>query len=270
MTSPAEAFRSLHRRGEPLLLANAWDAASAAVIEAAGARAIATTSSGVCWAMGAPDGGVLGRDALGVALSRIVAAVDVPVTADIEDGYGPAPADVAETVRVVLDAGAVGINLEDRPGGGRSLFSPADQSARIAAARSAAEQANQPLWINARTDTYLADIGPADERVALTLSLARTYADAGADSLFVPGAIDADTVAALADGPLPLNIMVWPGAPSVAELASLGVARISLGGAIAEAAYALADRAAREMFTVGTYDSTAGGLAYATLNKLLT
>ena len=260
-------FAALHRPGQPLLLANAWDPASAAVIEAAGALALATTSSGVAWANGVPDGGRLGARAMGAALARIVAAVRIPVSADIEDGYGPAPADVAETVRAVLDAGAVGINLEDRAGGSRELFAPADQAARIAAARAAAGDA--PLWINARTDTYLAGIGPAEDRVALTLSLAATYADAGADSLFVPGAIDLDVVKELAQGPLPLNIMVWPGAPSVAELAACGVARISLGGAIAEAAYGLADRAARELFTAGTYDSAAGGLPYATLNKLL-
>ena len=260
-------FAALHRPGDPLLLANAWDPASAAVIEAAGARALATTSSGVAWANGVPDGGRLGARALAAALTRIVAAVSIPVSADIEDGYGPAPADVAGTVRAVLDAGAVGINLEDRAGGARELFTPAEQAARIAAARAAA--GDQPLWINARTDTYLAGIGAPEDRLALTLSLAATYADAGADSLFVPGAIDLAVVTALAQGPLPLNIMVWPGAPSVAELAACGVARISLGGAIAEAAYGLADRAARELFTAGTYDSAAGGLPYATLNKLL-
>jgi 2-methylisocitrate lyase-like PEP mutase family enzyme len=265
----AEAFARLHRKGDPLLLANAWDAASAAVIEAAGASAIATTSSGMAWAMGVPDGGVLGAHGLSSALSRIVAAVSVPVSADIEDGYGAQPRDVAETVRVVVDAGAVGINLEDRPGGQRELFSPAHQAARIAAARAIAEAAGCPLWINARTDTYLVGVGAAEKRVALTLRLAEIYAEAGADSLFVPGAIDPETVAALVAGPLPLNIMVWTGAPPVTELAALGVARISLGGAIAEAAYGLADRAAREMFTTGTYDQTAGGLPYATLNGLL-
>ncbi len=268
-TSKGETFARLHRKGEPLLLANAWDAASAAVIAAAGAKAIATTSSGVAWANGVPDGGRLGPAGLAAALPRIVAAVDLPVSADIEDGYGPGPQHVAETVRVVVGAGAVGINLEDRPGGGRDLFGPTEQAARIAAARSAAEAAGCPLWINARTDTFLAGIGAPEERVALTLKLAGYYADAGADSLFVPGAIEPEAVAALAEGPLPLNIMVWTGAPSVAQLAALGVARISLGGAIAEAAYGLADRAAREMFTSGTYDQTAGGLPYATLNGLL-
>lgn len=269
MNTSAETFAGLHRPGEPLLLANAWDAASAAVIEAAGARAIATTSSGVSWALGARDGGRLGRAALGAAVARIVAAVAVPVTADIEDGYGPTPDDVAATVTAVLDAGAVGVNLEDRLGGTRVLLAPADQAARIAAARAAAVRHGSPLWINARTDTYLAAIGPEADRLALTLSLATLYAEAGADSLFVPGVLDPDTVATLVKGPLPLNVMVGPGAPPVAELAALGVARISLGGAIAEAAYALADRAARELFTAGTYDSTAGGLPYATLNGLL-
>jgi len=263
-----ETFAALHRRGDPVLLANAWDAASAAVIQAAGAKAIATTSSGVAWALGVPDGGLLGAAALGAALGRIVAAVDIPVTADIEDGYGPGPADVAVTVRAALDAGAVGINLEDRAGGQRTLFSPAEQAARIAAARAEAGGAGQPLWINARTDVYLAGIGEPERRLALVLRLAQVYADAGADSLFVPGVTDPGILAALVDGPLPLNAMVSDGAPPVAELAALGVARISLGSAIAQAAYGVADRAARELFTAGSYGGTAGALPYPTLNAM--
>lgn len=263
-----ETFAALHRRGDPLLLANAWDAASAAVIQAAGAPAIATTSSGVAWALGVPDGGILGPQALGAALGRIVAAVDVPVTADIEDGYGPAPADVAVTVRAALDAGVVGINLEDRAGGQRVLFSPTEQAARITAARAEAEGAGQRLWINARTDVYLAGIGEPGQRLALTMRLAQVYADAGADSLFVPGVIDPEILSALVNGALPLNAMVGPGAPPVAELAAVGVARISLGSAIAQAAYGVADRAARELFTAGTYGAAAGALPWPTLNGM--
>ena len=263
-----ETFAALHRRGDPLLLANAWDAASAAVIRAAGAAAIATTSSGMAWALGVPDGGVLGPQALAAALGRIVAAVDVPVTADIEDGYGPAPADVALTVRAALDAGAVGINLEDRAGGQRTLFAPDEQAARIAAARAEADGAGQRLWINARTDVYLVKIGEPEQRLALTLRLAKVYADAGADSLFVPGVTDPAILTALVEGPLPLNAIVNEGAPPIAELAALGVARVSLGSAIAQAAYGVADRAARELFTAGTYGATAGGLPYPTLNGM--
>jgi 2-methylisocitrate lyase-like PEP mutase family enzyme len=197
-----------------------------------------------------------------------VAAVDVPVTADIEDGYGPGPADVAVTVRAALDAGAVGINLEDRAGGQRTLFAPEEQAARIAAARAEAVSAGQPLWINARTDVYLVGVGEPSERLALTQRLAEVYADAGADSFFVPGVVDPEILKALVEGPLPVNAMVSPGALPVAQLAALGVARISLGSAIAQAAYGAADRVARELFTAGTYEATGGGLAWPTLNRM--
>jgi 2-methylisocitrate lyase-like PEP mutase family enzyme len=198
------------------------------------------------------------------SLRRIVAAVRVPVSADVEDGFGPTPGDVAATARAVLDAGAVGINLEDRPGGGSELFTVTEQQERIAAARAV----DGPLWINARTDVYLAGIGDPEERLALTLARAHAYAAAGADSFFVPGIVDVETITALAGGPLPLNVMVSPGTPPVATLADLGVARISLGAGIAQAAYAVADQAARELFAEGTYTTTAGGYPYPRLNGL--
>jgi 2-methylisocitrate lyase-like PEP mutase family enzyme len=260
MISRYEDFAARHRPGAPLLLANAWDAGSAAVIAAAGAPAIATTSSGTAWTNGAPDGGGLGGAALAATVARIVATVAVPVSADIEDGY----ADLAATVRGVLDAGAVGINLEDRPGGGAALFSVEEQVARIAATRATTRE----LWINARTDTYLAQIGDPAGRLALTLDRAAAYAAAGADSLFVPGVVDAETIAALVAGPLPLNVMVHAGALPVAELAALGVARVSLGSAVAQAAYAVADRAARELFGPGTFTETENGFAWDALNEL--
>jgi 2-methylisocitrate lyase-like PEP mutase family enzyme len=180
------------------------------------------------------------------------------VSADIEAGY----ADVAQTVAAVVAAGAVGVNLEDRAGPG-VLFDPAGQAERIAAARRAVP--GQPVWINARTDVFLGGSG----RLAEVLDRAEAYAAAGADSLFVPGLTDLDMLAELVAGPLPLAVMVWPGAPSVAELAGAGVARISLGSAIAQAAYGLAGRAAAEMLSAGTYDSCAGGLPYDTLNAAL-
>ncbi|TCN40516.1 2-methylisocitrate lyase-like PEP mutase family enzyme [Kribbella orskensis] len=242
----ARAFRALHHGSAPLVLPNAWDAGSAKAIEAAGARAIATTSAGVSWALGVEDGGGLSRaDALD-ALRRIVAVVSVPVTADIEAGYGATPADVASTVAEVIEIGIVGINLEDSSNG--SLLEATAQAERIAAAREAAVAAGLDLCINARTDTYLFGDGTG------TLQRAKLYAEAGADVLFIPGVTDPPTIQELVAGsPLPLNIMVGPGAPTVGDLTSLGVARISLGPAITTAAYNLAAATTRELLAAGTY-----------------
>ncbi|MGI5289079.1 isocitrate lyase/PEP mutase family protein [Nonomuraea polychroma] len=264
MSDRAALFHALHRGGEVLVLPNAWDAASAAVIEAAGARAIATTSAGVSWAHGAPDAQGLTRERMVAAVGRIVAAVRVPVTADIEGGYG----DVAATVRAVIEAGAVGVNLEDSPGpDGAPLLSPQDQAERIATARAAADAAWVDVFINARTDVYLS--GAPGDRPAEVAERARVYADAGADGLFVPGLLDLDVIARLAGGPLPLNVMAGPGAPAVGELAAAGVARVSVGSAIAQSAYACAARAAAELLGTGTYDTLADSLDYGGLNAAL-
>jgi 2-methylisocitrate lyase-like PEP mutase family enzyme len=255
----ARAFASLHKPGKPLLLPNAWDVASAVAIAGAGAKAIATTSAGVAWSLGVPDGAGLGAERAAAVIARIVAAIDVPVSADIEAGYS----DVAATVTAVLQAGAVGINIEDRRDGS-GLYAPTEQADRLAAARAAAR--GIPFWINARTDVFLAGTHRIDD----ALERSAVYAAAGADSLFVPGLVDPAAITELAAGPLPVAVMVWPGAPSVAELAAAGAVRISLGSAIAQAAYAVAVRAATELFTSGTYDSVADGITYNTMNDAVT
>lgn len=260
----AHLFRSLHTPAAPLALANAWDVASARVIEAAGAPAIATTSAGVAWSLGSPDGDALAGERAVDLISRITAAVAVPVTADIEGGYGQDAAGVAETVTQVIAAGAVGVNIED---GNRP---PEEFAARLAAARRSAERAGADLFLNARIDTYLLGLGTPDDRLAETLDRARRYVDAGADGIFVPGVTDAGTITALArDVSVPLNTMAGPGAPTVAELGALGVARVSLGSGVAQAAYAAARRAARELLDTGDYGSLADGIAYPELNTLL-
>jgi 2-methylisocitrate lyase-like PEP mutase family enzyme len=267
----AAILAGLHKPGAPLLVANAWDVASAVTIAAAGAKAIATTSAGVAWSLGVPDAADLGADRAAAVIERITAAVDVPVSADIEAGYGPEPDAVAATMTAVIQAGAVGVNLEDRSGhDGAPLFEPAEQAERLAAARAAADRLAIPVWINARTDVFLAGIGPADQRLQVALERAAAYAAAGADSLFVPGLIDLAAIAELAAGPLPVTVMVWAGAPTVPELASAGVVRISLGSAVAQAAYAVAARATRELLVDGSYDSTADGIPYDKINDALT
>jgi 2-methylisocitrate lyase-like PEP mutase family enzyme len=263
----ALAFRALHVPGRPLVLPNAWDAASARIVEDAGASAVATTSAGLAWALGVPDGDQLDRERALEAVARITATVAVPVSADIESGFAKDPEGVADTVRAVLAAGAVGVNIEDALYGGEGVLRPvAEQAERIAAVRAAADAEGVPLFINARIDTYLRGAGGVDA----TLERAAAFRAAGADGIFVPGAVEPGTVKELADGiDAPLNVLVGPGAPPVAELAALGVARVSAGSSVALAAYAVVRRAARELLDTGTYGAQTGGLGYGELNSLL-
>ncbi|MFE9598771.1 isocitrate lyase/phosphoenolpyruvate mutase family protein [Streptomyces hokutonensis] len=263
----ALAFRALHVPGRPLVLPNAWDAASARLVEDVGAAAVATTSAGLAWALGVPDGDRLDRDRALEAVARITSTVAVPVSADIESGFAKDPAGVADTVLAVLAAGAVGVNIEDALYGGEGVLRPvAEQAERIAAAREAADAEGVPLFVNARIDTFLRGAGGVDA----TLERAAAFRAAGADGIFVPGAVEPGTVKELADGiDGPLNVLVGPGAPPVAELAALGVARVSAGSSVALAAYAVVRRAARELLDTGTYDVVGGGLGYGELNSLL-
>ncbi|MFF9243960.1 isocitrate lyase/phosphoenolpyruvate mutase family protein [Streptomyces sp. NPDC014776] len=264
----ALAFRSLHVPGRPLVLPNAWDTTSARIVEDAGAAAVATTSAGLAWALGAADGDRLDRDRALDAVARVTGAVRVPVTADVESGYAADAAGVGDTIRRVIAAGAVGVNIEDALyGSGEDALRPvAEQAERLTAAREAADAIGVPLFVNARIDTFLRGAGGVD----LTLERAAAFLAAGADGIFVPGVVDPVAVKALAEGiDAPLNVMAGPGAPSVAELAALGVARVSIGSGIAQAAHAVVRRAARELLGEGTYGALAGGLDYGELNALL-
>jgi 2-methylisocitrate lyase-like PEP mutase family enzyme len=245
----ADDFRRLHTEGV-LVLPNAWDAASARLVERAGAAAVATTSGAVAWSLGVPDGHRL-------PLELLAAAVAVPVTADVEAGEP----DVAATVRAVLAAGAVGINIED---GGGAVELHRD---RVAAAR---EAGGRELFVNARIDLYLFGIGEPEGRLAETIARAAVYADAGADGIFVPGVIDLDLLRTLVtEIRLPVNVLAGPHVPAVDELAAVGVRRVSVGTGLAQAAYAAADRAARELLATGTYGALEGALSYGDLQKLL-
>ncbi|AEW94532.1 MULTISPECIES: isocitrate lyase/PEP mutase family protein [Streptomycetaceae] len=266
----ARLFHSLHTGGSVLALPNAWDAGSARIIEDAGATAIATTSSGVAWALGAADGGHVDPALVADVVARITAVVSVPVTVDIEDGYGADPAGVAATVRAVLAAGGVGVNIEDsRRDPADPLRPVAEQAERITAARQAADAAGVPLYVNARCDVMLRRVGDPAGRLDATVERARAYLAAGADGIFVPGTTDPATVRRLADAiDAPLNVLSGPGDPSVPELAAAGAARVSIGGAIPEAVYALTRRAVRELLTDGTCGTVADALAYPELNAL--
>lgn len=263
----AELLRSLHGSGV-LVLPNAWDAASAAVIAAAGAKAVATTSGGVSWSLGRTDGQGLSREEMEDQVRRIAGAVDVPVTADIEGGYGPTPEDVARTVEAIIEAGAVGVNIEDSGAPGGGLFDAQAQGERLSAGRAAAERVGLPgLVINVRTDVFLFGIGEPDGRLDDVIARAGVYAQAGADGLFVPGLTDLETLSLLVKSTsLPVNVMAGPGAPTVAEFEAVGVRRVSLGTAVAQSAYALARQAATEMLTEGTYNALGDAVDYGTLN----
>ncbi|MFE0581783.1 isocitrate lyase/phosphoenolpyruvate mutase family protein [Streptomyces sp. NPDC058874] len=264
LAAKATAFTALHTPTAPLALANAWDVASARIVEATGAAAVATTSAGVAWSLGSPDGDALARDRALDLIARVSAAVSLPVTADIEGGFGADPAAVGETVTGVIAAGAVGINIED------GTRAPAEYAERLAAARAAADAAGVPLYINARIDTYLKGLGDPASRLDETLARAASYLRAGATGIFVPGVLDPAVVAELAKGiDAPLNVLLGPDAPPVAALGALGVARVSLGSWVAEAAYAVVRRAAEELITDGTYGSLARPLPYGELNDLL-
>lgn len=257
-------FHSLHNPRAPLALSNAWDVASALIAEAAGAPAIATTSAGAAWSLGFPDGQRLDRQDAVAVVERITNAVAVPVTADIEGGYAQSGNDIAETIKRVIGAGAVGINIED--GGG----TPEELAELISAARQVAEGAGIRLFINARTDVFLTGSGVPEQLVNEAISRAARYVAAGADGIFVPGVSEGARIAELtAVIPVPLNVMAGPGMPSVSELGRLGVARVSLGSGVAQAAYTVAQRAAEELVATGTYTAVEGALDYGTLNGRL-
>jgi 2-methylisocitrate lyase-like PEP mutase family enzyme len=264
----ARAFARLHEQGM-LILPNAWDAGSAVIIAAAGAQAIATTSGGVAWSTGRPDGQALTREQMIERVRGIARAVELPVSADVEGGYGPGPEDVAATVEAAIAAGVVGVNIEDSRASGGSLFSAAEQAARLKAGSEAAAAAGLPgLVINARTDVFLHGIGKEEGRLAEVTRRAEAYAEAGATSLFVPGLLDLDILEELVRStPLPINAMAGPGAPSIADLERVGVRRVSLGTAVAQAAYGITRRVAAEALEKGTFEALDGAPGYGEVNS---
>ena len=253
----AEAFRAMHRGQRILLLPNVWDAASARIFEEAGFGAIATTSAGIAFALGYPDGQRISRNEMLHAVSRIAAALTIPVTADVEAGYGDRPEDAAQTAEAVIESGAVGMNLEDATGNtNHPLVDLPLQLEKIAAVQQAARTAGVPIMLNARTDVYLLQVGPAEKRYDQALRRLAAFRDAGADCVFLPGLRDAATIGRLVkDLDFPLNILAGPGSPSIPELQQLRVARVSLGSSPMRATLGLLGRMAEELKTTGTYRS---------------
>lgn len=264
-------FAALHRGPRILILANAWDAASARIFEVAGCPAIATTSAGVAFSLGRRDGQQLSRDEMLEVVQRITSAVSIPATADMEAGYGDTPEAVAETVRAVLAAGAVGMNLEDTALPGKNdLAAISLQVEKIKAVREAAASAGVAFVLNARTDVFLRGIGEPASRLDHAIRRANAYREAGADCLFVPGVVDRETIGRLArEIQGPLNILAMAGAPPAAELEKLGVARISVGSGPMRATMALTRHIACELLDSGTYTAiTESTIPGAEMNQL--
>lgn len=258
-TDHARTLLALHE-GPGFVIPNAWDAGSARVLEQVGFAAIATTSAGIAWSYGMPDGGEMDVDTMLERVGAIVSAVGVPVSADLEAGYG----DAGRTVARAVEVGAVGGNLEDAEGG--ALLPMEEAADRIAAARAAAPAGT--FVLNARTDAYFA--GASGDPFAETVERAQRYLEAGADCIFVPGVNDEETIRRLAASiPAPLNIVAGLASNIIdaPTLFSLGVKRVSLGGSLARVAFSALERAARELVDAGTLGFLDGALRYAELQQ---
>jgi 2-methylisocitrate lyase-like PEP mutase family enzyme len=263
----AERLLALHQGPEILVFANVWDCASARVVEEAGYPAIATSSAGVAFSLGYPDGQRIPRGEMLDAVKRIARCIAIPLTADLEGGYD----DIDKTAEGLIEAGAVGLNLEDMEGIGSAQLAPVErQIERIRAVRRAGERTGIHVVINARTDLYLAKIGEKASRLERALDRLRAYRDAGADCLFVPGVTDESTIKAFVDElRFPINILATTGSPSVPRLAELGVRRVSVGSGIMRAAMGLMFRVAREIQEQGTFQTMLeGSYPYQSANDL--
>jgi 2-methylisocitrate lyase-like PEP mutase family enzyme len=266
----AVLLRELHHRDEPLVFVNVWDAVSARIAESLGQRAIATSSGAIAFSEGYADGERIPRERMLARVATIADAVGVPVTADLEGGYGPTVADAVETARGAIAAGAVGLNFEDGTREPGVLLDVALQSERIAAIRRAAEGLGVPLVVNARTDVYHGTTGMAAGRLREAVARAQAYLAAGADSIFVPFVTDAATIAELAAAiPAPLNVLAGANTPGVAALARLGVKRISTGSSPGAYALAMFREAALEIRDRGTFSFAARRIPPAEMAALL-
>jgi len=273
----AEAFLRMHDRSQILVLPNAWDAASARIFEDAGFTAVATTSAGVSYTAGYPDGEAIPLEDMVTIVRWIARAVAFPVTADIESGFGNSPSEVGETVCRVIEAGAVGVNLEDTVHGSehgtdRQLYDLPIAVERIRAARAAAEAAGVPIVINGRTDVFLLGIGEKASRFEHAVRRLNAYREAGADCLYPIGYLDAETIASLVkaiNGPI--NVIGVPGTPRVSELQKLGVARVSTASGPARIAMTATRKLATDFVRNGNFELFGGDtMTHHTANSLMT
>ena len=268
----AEKLRKLHHGPRILALPNVWDAVSARVLEDLGYPAIATSSAAMAFAQGYPDGQRISRSEMLEAVARITRAVHVPVTADLESGYGKTPEEIADFTKAMVAAGAVGLNFEDITGDDESSHVELPlQVQKIRTIRETAAALGVPVVINARTDIYLMPIGPAETRFERTVERLRAYRDAGADCLFAPGLCDRAIIEKLMKAvAAPVNILASAGCPSLDELEKIGVARVSAGSSAMRAALGAFQRVAKDWLAHGSYDSlTQVTIPYGDLNRLM-
>jgi 2-methylisocitrate lyase-like PEP mutase family enzyme len=254
------------------VLPNAWDVASARVLEELGYPAIATTSAGIAFALGYPDGQRISRDEMLEMVARIARAVRVPVTADMESGYGTTPANMAETAKAIVAAGAVGLNFEDVTGDTESSqVGISLQVEKIRTIREVSASQGVPLVINARTDVYLMPIGPEATRFERTVDRLKAYRAAGADCVFAPGVSDRRLIDRLVKAvEAPLNILVTPACPSIPELEALGVRRASIGSGVMRTTLGLVRRIGKELLERGASSALfEGSIPFAELNELM-
>ncbi len=273
LNAKAEAFAALHYGPEILVLPNCWDAGSAKILADAGFSALATTSAGIAFSHGYADGHIISREEMCAEVARCAAIVTVPLSADMEGGYGPTPEDVAETVRQAIDAGAVGANIEDSiAANDEPMLDVTLGIERIQAGREAADAAGISFVLNARTDVYLHNrVATTPAMFDMAVSRANAYYAAGARSVFVPGVADPALIERLADAiEAPLNILAGPASPSTAELQAMGVARVSIGGSLARACLTLIENAAAELRGTGTYGYGKDSFSNAALNRRFT
>ncbi|HKW36095.1 MAG TPA: isocitrate lyase/phosphoenolpyruvate mutase family protein [Candidatus Acidoferrum sp.] len=244
----AEQFRKMHHGPRMLVLSNAWDVVSARILEECGHPAIATSSAAVAFSLGYPDGQHISRAEMLDVVARIARAVRVPVTADLEAGYGTTPKDMVDTTKAAIEAGAIGMNLEDSSDEEGSLVDLPLQVEKIHAIRETAKSLGVPFVLNARTDVYLAQIGPEATRFESTVERLCAYRDAGADCLFAPGLHDKEIISKLVKAvAAPLNILITPQCPTLTELEEMGVARVSAGSTVMRAALRVVERIGKEM-----------------------
>ncbi len=266
----AEEFLKLHNDSKILILPNAWDVASAKIFELAGFKAIGTTSAGIAASLGYPDGQIIEFKEMAEVIKRIV-KINLPISVDIEAGYGKIVDEVIETVKKVIEIGAIGINIEDGTGNPSSpLYEESFQVEKINAIRGLALSEGIPLVINARTDLYWLSIGKPKDRLRHAIQRGNTYREAGADCIFIPGALDEDTITKLVyEIDSPINILVSSFTPPISELEKLGVSRISVGSGPMRATLGLIRKIAKELLEIDSYDAILNGsISYSEVNKM--
>jgi 2-methylisocitrate lyase-like PEP mutase family enzyme len=266
----AEEFRALHHKERILVLPNAWDVPSARIFEDAGFPAVATTSAGLMVSLGYPDGELIDRKDLVAAVARIGRVLTVPLSVDIVAGFGHTPNEVVETVKDIVKAGAVGINIEDFVHATKKLFPVAEQVEKIKRLRDLARALKIPIVINARTDALRYAEGNDEARLAEAIRRGVAYRDAGADCIYPMGLIEAGAISTFVKAlRFPVNLMVRKGLPSITELQKLGVARVSFGPSASYATMGLLKRVSKEVIEKGTYENLVeGAITYDELNSL--